>query len=207
MFKRASALFALTLLVSFAFAKDKNKTTLPAYVLRARTVAVIIDPGAGMSIDDPRANQDAQKDVETALLNWGRFEPVLDRRSADLIIVVRKGSGRPVDETIPDARQNNRSGVINPTDNGVQMGGQRGSQPDLSGGPAGPNQPSPQPQMEMGEADDSFTVFQGNVDKPLDAPPAWRYVARDGLGSRAVPAVAAFKKAVEAADKAAAKKP
>jgi hypothetical protein len=63
------------LLASFAFAKEKPKSTLPTYVLQARTVSVIIDPDAGVSLDDPRANEVAQRDVETALLNWRRFQP------------------------------------------------------------------------------------------------------------------------------------
>ena len=77
--KRASALFAVSLLVTLGFAKDKNPALLP-YALSAKTVAVIIDPSAGISIDDPRANQDAQKDVEGSPLSWGRFEPVLSRK-------------------------------------------------------------------------------------------------------------------------------
>jgi hypothetical protein len=208
MLKRASILFAVCLLVTFGFAKDKNKSTLATCVLRAQTVAVIVDPNAGISIDDPRANQDAQKDVEAALLNWGRFEPVLGTQAADLIIVVRKGSGRLMNETFPDPRQNNRAGVINPTDNGVSMGGQHGPQPDLPGEPGlGPNQQNSHPQTEIGEAADSFVVYKGGVEKPLEASPVWRYVAKDGLSPHLLPAVAAFRKAVADADKAAAKKP
>jgi hypothetical protein len=207
MLKCASNLLVVSLLVTCAFAKDKTKTTLPVYVLHAQTVAVIIDPGAGMSIDDPRANQVAQKDVEAALLKWGRFEPVLSTQAADLIIVVRKGSGRLVDQTMPDPRQNNRVGAINPTDNGVSMGAQHGPQPGLSGEPGlGSNQGSPHPQTEIGQAEDSFAVFKGG-ENPLGAAPAWRYLARDGLSSPGVPAVAAFRKAVADADKAAAKNP
>jgi hypothetical protein len=210
MLKRASTLFVVSLLVTLGFAKDK-KVVLPAYVLSAKTVAVIIDPTAGISIDDPRANQDAQKDVEAALLSWGRFEPVLSTRMADLIIVLRRGNGRMMNETIPDPRQNDRPGSITQTDNGVSMGGQRGPQPGMSGGPGGPgtgsNQTSPSPRTEIGQADDSFVVYKGGDEKPLDTPPAWRYVAIDGLSPHSVPAVAAFKKAVENAEKAAAKNP
>ena len=180
---------------------------LPPYVLSAKTVAVIIDPRAGISIDDPRANEDAQKDVEAALLSWGRFEPVVSKQMADLIIVVRRGNGRMTNETIPDARQNDRMGAITPADNGVSMGGQHGPQPGMSGGPGmGSGQPSPSPQMEIGQAGDSFVVYKGGDEKPLEAPPAWRYVAMDGLSPHSVPAVAAFRKAVENAEKAAAAK-
>jgi hypothetical protein len=208
MLKRVSTLFLLSLLVTFGFAKDKKKNTLPAYVLNARTVAVVIDPHAGFSIDDPQANRDAQKDVETALLDWGRFNPVLNSQNADLIIVVRKGTGRLASETIHDPRQNNRPGSINSTDNGVAIGGQRGRQPGISDEPGlEPGEQSPRPQTEVGDTDDSFAVFEGGTEPSLNGIPGWRYVAKDGLLSPAVPAVAAFKKAVADAEKAAAKKP
>ncbi len=194
MLKRASALLAVSLLVTLGFAKDK-KNTLPPYVLSAKTVAVIIDPNAGISIDDPRANQDAQKDVEAALVNWGRFEPVLSTQTADLIIVLRKGNGPTMNETIPDPRRT-------PTNNGVSMGGQNGPQPGIS---SRSGQQPPSPQTEIGQ-DDSFVVYKGGDERPLDTPPAWRYVQADGLSPHSVPAVAAFRKAVENAEKAAAAK-
>ena len=205
---RASTLFAgILLLVSSGFAKDKTKPTVPAYVLRARTVAVIVDPTAGISVEDPRANQVAQKDVETALLNWGRFEPVMGTPGADLIIVVRKGHDRLVDQTIPEPRQNNRAGVINPTDNGISAGAQHGRQPNLSDTPNPDQTSTTSPsQTEIGPSDDSFIVYQGGVDNPLNAAPAWRYMAKDALRSHNVPAVDQFRKALAEADKAAAAK-
>jgi hypothetical protein len=205
--KRVLTLFAVGLLMSFAFGKDKNKRILPAYVLSAHTVAVITEPGAGISLDDPRANENARKDVETALLSWGRFEPVLSTQGADLIITVRKGTGRSVAETIPDGRQNNRPGDITTADNGISLGGQHGgSRPSAQPG-LGPGQGPAGPQTEIGGADDSFVVYEGGNENPLDAPPAWRYMAKDGLAPHSVPAVEAFKKAVAEAEKAAAKKP
>ncbi len=207
MLRHLSTLLAVCLLVSSGFAKDKTKNVLPPYVLSARTVAVIIDPHAGISIDDPRANQVAQKDVETALANWGRFDPVIATEIADLIIVVRKGNGHQVNETIPEARQNNRAGVITPNDNGVSIGGQHGPRPTVADDSGlGSSRPGG-PQLEVGEADDSFLVYEGRVEHPLDRPAAWRYMAKDGLLPHSVPAVAAFKKAVADAEKAAAKQP
>jgi hypothetical protein len=76
--------------------------------------------------------------------------------------------------------------------------------PDQSG--MGSGQQSPNPQLEIGRADDSFVVYKGGDEKPLDTPPAWRYVGTDGLSPRLVPAVTAFRKAVENAEKAAAAK-
>ena len=46
---RVSTLIAVCLLATLGFAKDKKKNTLPTYVLRAQTVAVIIDPTAGFT--------------------------------------------------------------------------------------------------------------------------------------------------------------
>jgi hypothetical protein len=201
-----TAFLTIVLLLSSvsAVGKGKSKPILPPYVLTARTVSVIVDPYAGISMDDPRANQIAQKDVETALSNWGRFEPLIGQSTADLIIVVHKGRNRLVDETIPDPRQNNRAGVINPTNDGIYMGGQRGQQPQNSPN-ANPPVSAPS-QAEIGETDDSFTVYQGNVENPLDSPPAWRLTAKDCLRSHNVPAVDEFRRDVADAEKAAASK-
>jgi len=218
--RHLSTLVTLGLLATaLALAKSKDKT-LPPYILQAHTVAVVIDPNAGIDPEDPRANQVAQKDVETALLNWGRFLPVISSAEADMIIVIRKGHGRLVDATITDPRQNNRAGVINPTDNGIGVGAQRGPQPGLgsndgvrypqganpqSGAPS-PQSSTPTPQLEVGGGDDWFMVYEGKVAKPLNGSPGWRYMAPDGLRPHSVPAVEEFKKAVAAAEKAAAAK-
>lgn len=209
MVQRASALLALSLLLltpGFAKTKTKAKNILPPYVLTAHTVAVIIDPDTGVSINDPQANRDAQKNVETALANWGRFLPVLSTQGADLVIVVRKGQRHLVNQTIPNPRQNNRPGVIEPTDNGVMIGGQHGPQSNPQNGPAaGARREIPQSQTEVGSSLDSFLVYDGSVANPLDGVPAWRYMAKNGLRAPEVPAVAEFRKAVLEAEKA--KKP
>jgi hypothetical protein len=193
-----------------ALAKSKDKM-LPPYILQAHTVAVIIDPAAGIDPEDPQANRIAQHDVETALMNWGRFERVMGPRGADLIIVIRRGHGKLVDATISDPIQNNRPGAINPTDNGMGVGVQNPSRQPTMGdpnaaGPLSPQRPSAQPQMEIGGADDSFVVFDGTVAKPLNGAPGWRYTAPDGLRPHSVPAVEEFRKAVAAAERAAAAK-
>src|SRR4051812_43187971 len=74
-------------LVSSATAKDKNKSSrLPEYVLRARTVLVVIEPDAGEPIDQPRANAIARENVEKALMEWGRYQSVMDGEESDLIV-------------------------------------------------------------------------------------------------------------------------
>ena len=204
MAKWLSGFLVLGLLATFALAKDKTKNTLPPFVLQAHTVAVIIDPNAELSIDDPRANQEAQKDVQAALLKWGRFEPVEEVKDADLIVVVHRGNGRPMDDPNLDSRPNSGSGGISPGDRGGgPLGPQRGS-PGMGSDPSlGPGQQGSRPQTEIRETEDSFAVFKSG-DNPRFATPAWRYVATGGLSPQSVPAVAAFRKAVAAADKAAA---
>jgi hypothetical protein len=223
----AVAIVAGLLLPSLALAKDKTKSTLPAYVLQARTVVVLIDPTAGVSLDDPRANEVAQRDVETALLNWGRYQTVLAGHSADLVVVIRRGTGKMADGTIHDPRQGQRPGAIDPTDTGVAVGMQRGQPPPYAGAgdipdasqggaetqtqnmPGGPISGRPYPQTEAGTsiAEDSFLVYHGNVNDPLDAPPAWRYEAKNALKPHTVPAVDVFRKAVSDAEQAAGKQP
>ena len=105
-----------------AAGKDKKKVILPADVLEARTVLVVIDPDAGMAMDAPNANRTAQEDVEKALMEWGRFSIVNDVSSADLIISVRKGNGKVVQPTIGGVPNNNRPVIFDPTDSGVGMG-------------------------------------------------------------------------------------
>jgi hypothetical protein len=136
---------------------------------------------------------------------------------ADLVIVIRKGHKRLVDDTIPDARQNNRAGVINPTDNGIQVGAQQGRPPNVGGMPGdsqsdpgtsqmGRPQQGPPSQMEIGGVEDSFVVYEGKRSSPTDGPVAWRKEEKDGLHSHDVPVMAEFRKAVAAAEKAAATK-
>ena len=160
-------------------------------------------------MDDPKANEVARKDVETALLNWGRLQPVMSAQTADLIIVVRRGHGRMVSRTVTDPRQNGHPGSVNPYDSGIAIGAQHGKQPNpIDAQNPGATQDSPHSQTEIGGADDSFSVYAGGVDDPLDSNPVWKYVAKDALRPHTVPAVAEFRKALAEADKlASAKKP
>ena len=192
---------------ALALAKS-GKPAVPVYVLRAHTVAVMVDPNAGVSLDDPNANQTAQKDVETALLNWGRFETVMGPRQADIVIVLRKGHGRLVDETVRDPRQNSRVGTINQGRDGIGIGAQHGSQPGLSQGSADDGTLNgvggAHSQLEVGGVDDSFEVYAGNVEHPMNGAPGWRWLRKNGLHPHDVPAVEEFRKAIAEAEKQAA---
>jgi hypothetical protein len=185
-----------------ATAKDKKKIVLPSDVLQARTVLVLVDPNAGVAIDAPMANRKAQQDVVNALLRWGRFTIASDVSTADLIVTVRKGNGRIAQPTIGGGLANNGPVVFSPTDAGARIG-----RPPLTGDPTTAHPEDPAPQVEIGQANDTFAVYRGNRDSALDSPPVWRYIAPDALRSPDVPAVDAFRKTIAEAEKQQAAKP
>jgi hypothetical protein len=202
-YRRVLTLSLLLLSCLVVAAKDKKKATQPRDVLQAHTAWVIIDPHAGMDLTDPNANRIAREDVENALARWGRLTPVTDPSQADLIIVIRKGNGKLVQPTIGNATGNNPPPVSGQrTDTGITASGRAGP----------PLEPTsePHPQIEASAPDDTFAVYRGNPayiitaansDNPLDAPPVWRYIAKDALESPSVPAVE-FRKVIAESEKA-----
>ncbi|HZC24442.1 MAG TPA: hypothetical protein VE866_13965 [Candidatus Binatia bacterium] len=200
---RLSFLLALlVLLTTQAVAKDKNKSTLPEYVLRAQTVRVVIDPDAGEPLDHPNANAMARDNVEKALMEWGRFQPVLEGQESDLIVVVRAGNGRTVQPTIRGGPIDQRSGVGQSTDSSIRIGGQHGQPPPLTDPSTDPQQnQGPHMSNEVGSSQDSFAVYRGDVADPLDSSPVWRYLAKDCLQAPKVAAVEEFRKAIAKAEK------
>jgi len=197
---RLSLLLSLVLLFAcLAPANNKKKDSLPAEVRDARTVVVLVDPDSGMSTSAPLANKTAQEDVEKALANWGRLRLVLiGGNDADLVITVRRGNGKIVQPTVSGEPTNDRPVVVVPSDNGIHIGVQQGRPPDSTQHP--PADTSPSLGGEVGPTEDTFLVYRGGSGSPpLERAPVWRYVAKNGLRSPDVPAVAEFRKAVEAA--------
>lgn len=191
----------LTMVCVVAVGKEKKKKVLlPQDVLQARTVLVVIDPDAGVSLDSPKANRKAQENVEKALMKWGRFALATDLSTADLVITVRKGSGKVVQPTIGGIPTNNRPVIFEPTDSGGRVGGSRGT-PPMGGDPTAHQSPNPAPQVEVGPANDMFVVYRGETDQALLAPAVWRYTAKGALDSPDVPAVEAFRKLIAEAEK------
>jgi hypothetical protein len=184
---------------SLTLADGKKKVLLPAYVLQARTVYVLIDPMAGTSMTSPLANKTALEDVEKALMKWGRFSLVTETQTADLIITVRKGSGKIVDRTIGGEPTNDRPVVVQATDESIRVGAHRGRPPDAA--QTGQIGSQPHPQTEVGPTDDVFVVYQGQVASPLNQAPAWEYEKKDALKSPNVPAVGEFRKSIEETEK------
>ncbi len=198
-YHRSLALSLLLLCCLVAAGKDKKKVLLPADVLEARTVLVVVDPDAGMAVEAPMANRTAQEDVEKALMNWGRFTLAPDASTADLIISVRKG-GKIAQQTVGGVPINNRPVIVEPTDSGIGMGGHTGN-PGQIGDPSSPQPRAPSPQEEVGQTQDMFVVYRGKRNDALNSPAVWRYSAKDALRSPGVPAVEAFRKLIAEAEK------
>lgn len=199
------------LLVALAGAQDsgkdksKKKILLPADVLQARTVRVLVDPDAGVSMTDPGGNQAAREDVEKALMKWGRLTPVMEGTPADLIITIRKGNGKAVNPTIGGLPGNDRPGVLESGDGTVRIGAQHGRPMggDVGTGDRPETRPAPTPRTEVGSTEDTFVVYRTTINSAA----VWRYVAKGALRPPNVPAVSEFRKLVEEAEKQQKSKP
>lgn len=187
-----------------AAGKDKKKGVLPQDILEAHNAWVIIDPDAGVDVKDPNANNTARRNVENALVKWGRLSPVTDPNMADIIIVVRKGSDKLVQPTIGGTPINDPPPAIGQqTDGGINASGRQGGPPYAA-------PPEPHPQLEVADAQDSFLVYRANrtysgVGNPLDSPAVWRYNGMNALSAPDVRAVEAFRDAIAKSEKELAK--
>jgi hypothetical protein len=196
-----SRLLTLLLLIvvssPFVDSKDKPKT-LPAQVLRAETIFVVIDPDAGEPLTNPTTNSTAREDVEKALMQWGRFHLVMEPSTADLVLSVRKGNGRAATPTIKGGPIDNRPVVLEPNgDSGIRIGAQQGH-------PPGVPQVETRPRMgtEVTASEDTVALYLGRVDHPLDSPSIWRYTAKDALHPPKVPAIDELRKVFLETEKA-----
>ena len=204
---RTSVLLSVALLLSnFSNAKDKSKAVLPAYVLNAQTVLVVINPEAGEPLTNPTANRQAREDVERALVKWGRFRLALESQTADLVLAVRRGTGRAVSPTISGGGLDDRPVIFQPNPGDIRIGGQRGRSPDLTQPGIGPQDTGPRLGTEVGASVDTFEVYRGGLEYPLDSAPLWRYMAKDALRPPQVSAVDQFRKAIDETEKALAQK-
>ena len=195
----------LLLLAGVSAPKDKEKQALPSDVLRAQTVMVVIAPDAAEPLNDPQANARAQDEVEKAFMRWRRFDVVSEPSVADLVISVRRGTGKAVSPTIKGGPIDQRPVIIQPTDGSIRLGGHTGKPTDASG--QDPTDAQPHVGTEYGGADDMMEVYRSkrNMSETFDSPPVWRYSGKDGLKSPKVTAVEQFRKAVAESEKAEAK--
>lgn len=202
----ASVLLVAVLLASTAPAKDKNKKKplMSPEILRARTAVVVIDPDAGEPLDEPSANANARTAVEKALLEWGRFDLLLQGEETDLIFVVHTGNGRAMRPTMKGGPVDQRPVSGESTDSTIRIGAQQGQPPPLESGQENvPDYPNRGAHVgnEVGPSEDMFEVFRGNVPDPLDSTSIWRYIAKNCLREPKVMAVEEFRKAIAEAEK------
>jgi hypothetical protein len=202
-------LFLLTISIYPAAAKNKKKQQLPDLVLNAQRVLIVIRPDAGEPLTNPRSNRTAQDDVERAISKWGRFDLVMEAQTADLVIAVRKGhAGGPM---ISNSPADNRSVIFQPSgqsgDTGVRIGGRQGRSSDPTNPGLGPEDNGPHISNQVGPSEDTFEVYLGGIKDPLDAPPIWRYTAKNALDGPQVVAVEQFRKAIEESEKQRQQKP
>lgn len=203
---RLSALLLLSALLAVpAMAKDKdkdkNKQALPEDILRAQTIRVVVDPDAGEPLNKPMANATARENVEKAFSEWGRYRVVMDGQQADLIVSVRTGTPRGT-PTMKGGPIDERGGVAQGTDSTIRIGGHTGQQPGMNDPSMDPIDRGPHMGSEMGPSDDMFVVYRGgNVSDALDAPPVWRYIAKNCLQAPDVTAVEKFRKLVADSEK------
>ncbi len=205
-FYKLPALTAIIFCCSLALAKEKKKAVLPADVLQARTVLVIVDPTAGVDAADPNANSRARVNVEQALDKWGRFMRVQDAITADLVIMVRKGNGKAVQTTISGTPINgtppvNVGSTSSPNETTTHVSRRTGNS-GITNDPSnvdGNRPAAPHPQAEAGPSQDLFVVYRGTTDEPrwspIDAPAVWSY------SGKSVEAVEAFRKLVTESEK------
>ncbi len=206
---RRHVLLCLLLLCALPLAaKDKKKKfLLTDEVLQARSVFVLVDPSAGVDVTDPLGNRTARLNVENAIRKWGRFELATDPYYADLVIVLRKGSGKAARSTVGGIPINNDPVMIqSPMPGG--MPDNRPSNQSPLGDPSNPQQAdSPSPQLEIENPDDMIAVFRGHRDRPTQSPAVWRYSAKNALQGPSVQAVEEFRKVIEKEEKQRADKP
>ena len=95
---------------------------------------------------------------------------------------------------------NDRPVVVQQTDNQIRIGGQHGQ--SLGSTQTPPQDTRTGPQTEVGPSQDMFAVYEGHVEGSFEQrPPVWQYVTKDALRSPDVPAVPAFRKIVEEAER------
>ena len=195
-------LLLFNLSIFTAAGKDKPKAKLPEQVVHARTVLVVIPPDAMEPLDNPRANETARDNVEKSLEQWGRFQLVKDGQQADLVVALRIGNkvGEP---KVKAGSIDISPGVVQSSDGRVRGGIQPHPGPPLED-PNDERPPATGPRIidKPGPPPDSFEVYLGSVEHPLDSPPVWRYVAVQCLRAPKMAAVAQFRQAIAKSEKA-----
>ncbi len=183
--------------VSAGFAKDKNKSDLPTYILQAQTIRVVVSPNAGQSLNEPTANAAARDRVENTLQAWGRFK-IVDEGDADLVVAVRASDGQIASPTLENGPTDTR--IDNVQYGKISVGAQQGHGPAMSEPTVTPKSTGPHLGKQIDGGKDVFEVYQGGPMYKMSAPPIWRYAAKNALKAPDMVAIREFRKAIAAAE-------
>ena len=110
-------------------------------------------------------------------MQWGRLRLVMEGEESDLVIAVRTANGNAVRPSIKGGPIDQRPGTAESTDSSIRIGGHQGQPPPLSD-PSVDQPTGPHIGNEVGAAEDTFEVYRGGVQYPLDAPAVWRYMPK-----------------------------
>jgi hypothetical protein len=174
--------------------KDKKKNPVPDDVLQAKTVVVVIDPGALAGRELLVANQKALENTEKALTKWGRLALVKSATDADLIVTVRAGMQQGGSGRMAGPRMGET------TDSGLWVGGSQVSSPQAGSAGGAGSEPAGMGRDSV-QTPDFFAIYRGKRENPLSQPAVWKYGSVDALRAPDVPAVAEFRKLIEETEK------
>jgi hypothetical protein len=184
-----SIALCVALVAPLALAKDKKKDTLPVIFSNARYVYVQAEDGDIMKPGLVPEDRDAIANVQDALKNWHRYALTLNRKDADLIIIVRKGR-------LASVQLNGGIGV-------GATPGVGGSYPNRN--PTGPGNANPDrndtvetvgAKSEVGPNDDILRVYSLSPQGSLSGP-FWSNEMKDGLDVPDVPLLRSLRAAVD----------
>lgn len=151
---------------------------------------IVIIPDARDTPADPKSERALRDDVNAAFEKWGRFLSN-STGNVDLVIVARQGHAEAAKVSFP---VNDPKSPLHPNSGSPQLDPNTpGLRPDRAG--------ARRTIDELRLEEDSFEVYQGGVDHPLDAAPVWQYKARLALKGPKVAAVEHFRKAIEESEK------
>lgn len=195
---RPRAVCLLSLLALLPILLSAKDDGLPAEVLKAHSVRIVISDHDGKQLNDPTADSNAERAVEKALSDWGRF--VIVAGDADLVIAVHAGTDKLVSTTVEDGSSDTR-GSVETADGKIRVFGQEGRAPVISDSPTvDPKHTGPHVGKQVGQVKDSLELYDG-VAYRSDSMPIWRYAAKNALKEPDVMAVQQLRKAVAASEK------
>src|SRR5215469_6406277 len=132
--------------------------------------------------------------------------PDLVLNAQTVLVVIHPDAGEPV--TNPTANRTAQENVENALTKWGRFHLVMSPQtPGLSDPGLGPQDRGPHMSNDIGSSEDSFEVYLGGVEYPLDASPIWRYMGKNALDTPTVAAVSQFRKAIAESEKQRQQKP